>query len=25
MLENYVCPYSSTVYENLVKAGGLMV
>ena len=25
MLENYVCPYSSTVYENLVKNWWLMV
>ena len=25
MLENYVCPYSSTVYENLVKAWWLML
>ena len=25
MLENYVCPYSSTVYENLVKNGWVML
>lgn len=25
MLETYVCPYSSTVYENLIKAGWLML
>ncbi len=25
MIENYVCPYSSTVYKNLVKAGWVMI
>ncbi len=25
MLENYKSPYSSTVYKNLVKAGGIMI